>query len=94
LETVNNAIAFYQYRKKVQFVVAPTIVALYTIGFYMITPEFLTYLSVESVILFDALYLVMAVILFIQIRKGVIKEVNTLQETVALKQELLETDNS
>lgn len=91
LEAVNNAIAFYEFRKKIQFVVAPTIVALYTVGFYLITPEFLSYLSLESVILFDVVYLVMAVILFIQIRKGVLKEVKTLQETVELKQELLET---
>jgi len=90
LEAVNNAISFYQFRKKVQFVVAPIVVALYTIGFYMITPEFLTYLSLESVIFFDAIYLVMAVILFIQIRKGVIKEVKTLRETVELKREILE----
>jgi hypothetical protein len=93
LEAVNNAIGFYQFRKKVQFVVAPIIVAFYTIGFYVITPEFLTYLSMESVILFDAIYLVMAVILFIQIRKGVIKEMKILRETVELKQEILEAGN-
>ena len=58
----------------------------------MITPEFLTYLSIESVIVFDVVYLVMAVILFVQIRKGVIKEIETLQETVALKQELIQQE--
>ena len=93
LEAVNNAIAFYQFRKKVQFVVAPTIVALYTIGFYMITPEFLEYLSTEYVIFFDVLYLFLAIFLFIQIRKGVIKEVKTLQETIALKQELIQQED-
>lgn len=93
LEAVNSAISFYQFRKKVQFMVAPTIVALYSIGFYMITPEFLEYLSTQSVIFFDMLYLFLAIFLFIQIRKGVLKEVKTLQETINLKQEILDTDS-
>jgi hypothetical protein len=90
LEAVNHAIAFYKFRKKVQFLVAPTIVVLYTIGFYIITPEFLEYLSTESVIFFDVLYLFLAIFLFVQIRRGVIKEIRTLNETIQLKKEILE----
>jgi hypothetical protein len=88
VEALNQTIAFYQFRKNIHGVLAPIIVAFYTIGFYMITPEFLMYLSVESVILFDVSYLIIAIILFIQIRKGIVKEMEALRETIQLKKEL------
>jgi len=90
LEAVNNSIAFYQFRKKIHGVVAPIIISLYTIGFYLITPEFLIYMDTWNVVLFDISYLFIAVILFFQIRKGVRKEMNNVRETVLLKKELLE----
>ena len=93
LDAINNAIAFHEFRKRVHFVVAPFIIALYTIGFYMITPEFLVYLSTTSVIFFDGLYLILAVFLFTQIRKGVLKEMETLDETLSLKQELVKKES-
>ena len=92
LEAINNAVSFYQFRTKVHYTIAPIIITLYTIGFYMITPEFLEYLSTKSVIFFDVLYLVLAVFLFVQIRKGVLKEMNILNETIDLQKEIQESD--
>lgn len=90
LEAVNNSITFYQFRKKIHGVVAPIIISLYTIGFYLLTPEFLVYMETWNVVLFDVSYLFIAVVLFIQIRKGVRKEMETVQKTIALKKELVE----
>lgn len=89
LEAVDNAISFYKFRKNIHGVIAPIIIGFYTVGFYMITPEFLVYLSVWSVVLIDVSYLIMAVILFISIRKGVLKEMKTLRETVDLRKDLV-----
>ena len=88
LEAINHTIAFHKFRKSIHGVVAPIILTFYTIGFYVITPEFLQYLSVESVILYDLSYLVIAVILFVQIRKGVVKEMTLLKEIIELKKEI------
>ena len=85
LDAVNNTIAFHVFRKNVHEIVAPIIIFFYTVGFYMITPEFLVYLSFWNVVLIDASYLVIAVVLFINIRKGVLKEMKALHETLELR---------
>jgi len=90
LETVNNTIAFHTFRKNVHGIVTPIIIAFYTVGFYLITPEFLLYLPVWNVVLYDISYIVIAVVLFIQIRKGVLKEMKIVHETVELKKSLLQ----
>lgn len=89
LEVANKTISFYKFRKAVHGVIAPIIVSFYTIGFYMITPEFLIYLPIWNVILYDVSYLIMAVVLFINIRKGILKEMKTLKETVDLRKDLI-----
>lgn len=94
LAAVDNSINFYQFRKKTHRVVAPIIITLYTIGFYLLTPEFLVYMETSMVVLFDISYLFIAVILFIQIRKGVRKEMESVKKTVALKKELLESNSN
>ena len=89
LSAINNSLYFYRFRTRVHYILAPIIVILYTVGFYMITPEFLDYLSLNFVIFFDIVYLVLAIFLFVQIRKGVQKEIQILQKTIELKQEIL-----
>jgi hypothetical protein len=93
LEAINKTVSFYKFRTKVHYTIAPIIIALYTIGFYMITPEFLDYLSMNSVVFFDVLYLILAVFLFVQIRKGVLKEMRVLNETIDLQKEIQETES-
>jgi hypothetical protein len=92
LEAVNNSIAFYQFRKKIHGSIAPIIISLYTIGFYLLTPEFLLYMPTWQVVFFDVFYLFIAVFLFVQIRKGVRKEMITVKKTVDLKKELLDVN--
>lgn len=90
LTTVKNSMAFYKFRKNIHGKVAPVIIVLYTVGFYLLTPEFLLYMNTLSVVFFDVFYLFIAVFLFFQIRKGVRKEMDTIRKIVALKHQLLE----
>ncbi len=90
LKTVNNSMAFYKFRKNIHSKVAPVIIVLYTVGFYLLTPEFLLYMNPWSVVFFDVFYLFIAVFLFVQIRKGVRKEMDTIHKIVTLKHQLME----
>jgi len=89
LQTTNNTISFYEYRKTIHGPVTLTIVALYTIGFYMITPEFSLYLKTWQVVLIDTSYIFAAIIPFIGIRSGIRKEMKILSEIIALRKKMI-----
>jgi hypothetical protein len=90
LKTAENSIIFHQFRKTIHQVIAPIIIGLYTVGFYMITPEFSLYMSFWNVVLIDISYIVIGIILFFIIRKGVKKELQKLTDIVKLKNEITE----
>lgn len=90
LETIESAIGFHKLRKTIHSIIMPVILIIYSIGFYMLTPEFLKYLSTEMVIVYDLIYLVMILILFFQFRKGIKKEMINLELTIDLKKSVLE----
>ncbi|PQJ19700.1 hypothetical protein [Tenacibaculum sp. SG-28] len=90
LKTISNTEDFHNFRKKIHQIVAPTILFLYTIGFYMITPEFSNYISFWNLVLIDISYLVIGIVLFIIIRKGVLKEMKILQEIISLKNDIIQ----
>jgi hypothetical protein len=90
LKTAENAINFYQFRKTIHQVIAPIIIGLYTVGFYMITPEFSLYIEFWNLVLIDISYVIIGMILFILIRKGVKKEMQKLKDIVQLKNEITE----
>ncbi|WP_452229344.1 MULTISPECIES: hypothetical protein [unclassified Lacinutrix] len=90
LKTAENSIHFHQFRKTIHQVIAPIIIVLYTIGFFMITPEFSAYMELWNIILIDISYVVIGIILFIVIKKGVNKEMQKLSDIVQLKNEITE----
>jgi hypothetical protein len=90
LETIESAIDFHKHRKVIHSIIMPVILVIYSIGFYMLTPEFLKYLSVEMVIFYDVIYLVMILFLFFQFRKGIKKEMTNLELTIDLKKSVVE----
>ncbi|MCL5244465.1 hypothetical protein M4I21_01505 [Cellulophaga sp. 20_2_10] len=90
LKTTENTENFHQFRKIIHKVIAPIIIGLYTIGFYMITPEFSAHMESWNIILIDVSYVVIAIILFIVIRKGVKKEMQKLADIIKLKKEITE----
>ncbi len=90
LKTISTTEDFHGFRKKIHQMVAPIILLLYTIGFYMITPEFSKYINFWNLVLIDISYLVVGVILFIIIRKSVVKEMKILQEIITLKNDIIQ----
>jgi len=90
LKTTENIIKFYQFRKIIHRIIAPIIIVLYTVGFYMITPEFSLYIEFWNLVLIDTSYIFIGIILFIIIRKGVKNEIQKLADIIRLKNEILE----
>lgn len=90
LKTTENTIKFHQFRKTIHKVIAPIIIGLYTIGFYILTPEFSLYIKFWNLVLIDISYVVIGIILFIVIKKGVKKEMQKLTEILKLKNEITE----
>lgn len=84
----NQLMDFYHFRTKVHGGFTLTIIALYCIGFYMLTPEFSLYINLKWMIIMDSSFVLIAVILFWQLRKGVIAEKQVLQELAGLKEDL------
>ncbi len=85
-----STLNFYAYRKRIHGPVTITILIAYTIGFYMLTPEFSKYLSFNQVLLMDSSYLVIAAILIFLIRKGIRDEMRLLNELTSFGEEFKE----
>lgn len=90
LIATENTIKFHQFRTIIHNKVAPIIIILYTIGFYMITPEFSHYIDYWLLVWFNVSYVIIGVILFFIIRKGVRKEMIKINEIMKLRQEISE----
>ena len=90
LKTTENAINFHQFRKTIHQVIAPIIIGFYTVGFYIITPEFSLYIEFWNLVLIDISYVIIGIILFILIRKGVKKEMQKLGDIMKLKNDISE----
>lgn len=86
--SMNSLLQFYQFRKKIHGPVTISIVGLYTLGFYMLTPEFSKYIDLHWMVIMDVGYVIGAIILIIFIRKGIKKEMEELAEIVQMKKEL------
>jgi len=90
LQTTNDTITFYNFRKTIHGPVTLSIIALYTIGFYMISPEFSLYFETWQMILIDVSYIIGAIPLILVIRKNIKKEIKFLLEIIELKKKMTE----
>lgn len=90
-ESAGQAREFYAYRKKIHGPFTISIIALYTIGFYSLTPEFSTYFSTFWMWMMDGSYLVIGVVLFVGIRKGVLEEMRDLERIIEIQKALSES---
>lgn len=79
---------FLSYRRRIHGPITFTIIALYTIGFYALTPEFSRHFSTFWMIMMDGSYLVAGLIPFLLVRKGVQQELQRLREIKDLLEEL------
>lgn len=90
LDSLKNAVSFHQFRKTIHNVVSPSILVMYTIGFFLMVPELSKYIAFWYLFLICASYFVAGIILFILIRKGVKKEMKKVEEIVTLQKEVTE----
>ena len=80
---------FHTHRKKVNGAFTISILLVYTVGFYLLIPEFSNYLSTIAVVLIAVSYLLSATIFGYFIRKSVRDEKLILNQLLELQQELL-----
>ncbi len=92
LETSENTITYYKFRKKIHGPITIIILVLYTIGFYMITPEFSLYFTTWQMILIDVSYVVGACVFIPIIRKSIRREIQNLLDIVDLKNRITNGD--
>ena len=89
LAATDSALKYHGLRKHIQGPVSLIIVLLYTVGFYMLTPEFSKHLSFPMLLLIDGSYIVGAVLLTWQIRRGIRREMEALEELVDTKMKMM-----
>lgn len=87
VSNTNTHLEFYQFRKRIHGPVTVLLVATYSIGFLMLTPEFYDHIG-SRIFFFDVLYLVGACFLVWQVRKGIKKEMADLLEIIELKKQI------
>lgn len=83
--TQEASMKFYHYRKRIHGPVTLTILIAYTVGFYLLTPEFSEYFTTNQVILLDLSYLAAAAIFLLSIRKAIRDEMKLLDELTELQ---------
>jgi hypothetical protein len=84
----NETVSFYKFRKTIHGPVTIAIVAAYIAGFYFLTPEFSRYIPLIWMIVMDVLFIPGAIILALQIRKGILKEMRFLSALIDLQGQL------
>jgi hypothetical protein len=85
--TTDQTLQFYEFRKKIHGPVTISIVALYTVGLGLLTPEFHKYIGAR-IFLFDGFYCISGIFVIWQIRKGIRKEMKDLEEIIKIKSQL------
>ncbi|MBL4643998.1 MAG: hypothetical protein JKY44_10450 [Flavobacteriaceae bacterium] len=93
LQATELTLDFYTFRKKIHGALTHIIFVLYVVGFYMISPEFSNYFTLWQMILMDVSCFVIIAFIYIQMRKGIKKEMNMLLEIIALKKEIIEEES-
>jgi hypothetical protein len=92
LKTTDQTLRFYNFRKKIHGPVTLVIVAFYSAGFYMLMPEFSRHMAGWIIVGLIVAYIVLAVLLIWQIRKGILEEMKNWSEILQLTAELNKPD--
>lgn len=84
------SLLYYHFRRRIHGPVMAIILIAYTVGFYLLNPEFSIYLSFEMMIFINVAYLVGAVIVAVSIRKAILGELGHLKELLDLQNDIVE----
>ncbi len=90
LTSTSKVIKFFRFRTRIHGGITLLIIALYIIGFYMLTPEFMEYLAMRWIWLMDVGFVLIAITLFYFLRKTVVKELDELRELIKTREYLQE----
>ena len=85
-----STVSYYRFRKTIHGPVTFLIIAAYTIGFYLLMPEWSRHFPVSIMLLLCCSYPIGAIILIKLIRKGIRKEMDDLERLIKLQGELKE----
>jgi len=89
IDTNKSFLEFYKFRKRIHGPVTITILVLYTVGFYMLTPEFSLFFSFRMMVLIDLSYIVGASIVVFAIRRAIRNEMMHLSEIRKLQEQMM-----
>lgn len=84
----NDYLSYYYYRKRIHGPVTIGILVAYTIGFFLLMPEFNQHMEREMVILIGLSYLPAAAIVGFSIRKGIRDELKLWNEVMRIQKEI------
>ena len=90
LRSNRSTLSYFRFRKVMNGPVTITIVIFYSIGFYMLTPEFSLFFSPSKMVLINLSYVLAAVIFTWSIRKAVKKEMTILNEIIRIRKDITE----
>jgi hypothetical protein len=85
IKTNNALLKFYYFRKNIHNPISVIFIVLYTIGFYLLTPEFCRFFSIPIMILMDGSYIIGAAVFTWSIRKAIRKEMHELSEIIRIQ---------
>ena len=94
LQNTKDTLDYYLFRKKIHGPVTIIIVAVYSIGFYMLMPEFGKHVPTWLLLITMLSYPIGAVFIIFQIRKGIKKEINELLDLVELQTAIIQKQES
>nr|WP_319273470.1 hypothetical protein [uncultured Draconibacterium sp.] len=89
LKSNDTILHYYNFRKKIHGNVTIAIIILYSIGFYILTPEFASYFPTWLLVLIDLSYILAALIFSYFIRSAIQREMKALKEIKRLREDLL-----
>ena len=88
LKSTKATLDFYKFRRKVHGALTTIIFGLYSIGFFMISPEFSLYFELWQMILMDVSFVIIMAVIYVQMRKGIRNEMKMLEDVIVLKKEI------
>ncbi len=88
VRVTREAVRYYSFRRQIHGPLTLTIVGMYVLGFYLLTPEFSLYIPFKWMLLIHASFPIQAGFLFVQIRKGIKEEMQSLAELIEIENDL------
>lgn len=90
VQSLEDTLSFYRFRKRIHGPVTFLIVALYIVGFLMLNPELSRHIKTQWLVAMDLAGTIAAVVLIRVIGKGVRQELRDLEKIVEFKRSLTE----